>query len=60
MADEVATAPRYPDYVVSEADRTRWDNAGVFAQQLLGEDATGENVWVWQRNIFHDRVTYPD
>lgn len=63
MADEnevQAVGEQYPPQVVTEADRTRWDNSGKVARDVLGEDATVEAVWQMRRTIYNDRTTYPD
>jgi hypothetical protein len=59
MADQ-QTPAELPPYVVTEADRTRWTNAGEAARGALGPDADAEQVWSAQRVIFHDRETYKD
>lgn len=67
MADEAGTAAaqdapggEYPPFVTNDADRTRWDNAGKVATDLLGDDATPEAVWYMRRELFHNREQYSD
>lgn len=64
MADQpgngdVVAAPDLPPFVVTDEDRTRWENAGRVARDTLGPGATPEAIWATQRVIFHDRETYP-
>lgn len=57
MADQQAV--ELPPYVTSDADRTRWEQAGTVARNVLGEAATPQAVWQMQRTIYHDRENYP-
>lgn len=59
MADSVEQQ-ELPPYVSTDADKARWARAEEHARTALGEDATPENVWEWQRLIFHDRDQFPD
>jgi hypothetical protein len=49
-----------PPYVVSDADRERWQNARIVAENTLGPDATPDSVWQLRRTIFHNRTEFPD
>ena len=46
--------------IVTDDDRTRWQNAEMVARHLLGSDATEDAVWSMRRTIYHDRENYPD
>jgi hypothetical protein len=58
--DSDGVVEHLPPFVLTDGDRTRWDNAGTVARNALGDMATAEAVWQMQRTIFHDRETYPD
>jgi hypothetical protein len=44
---------------VAQGDEQRWRDSGTVAEQLLGDDATPDQVWSMTRVIFNDRETYP-
>jgi hypothetical protein len=63
MAEEEhagAVTEGLPPYVLTDADRARWENAGRVARDVLADDTTPEALWAMTRTIFHDRETYPD
>jgi hypothetical protein len=60
MADDDVDPAPYPPYVVTEADKTRWVNAGRVARQMMGDDATSDELWTTRRMLFHNRADFPD
>lgn len=57
MSDDDAPLP---PFVLTDADRVRWENAQRVAETATGEPRESAAVWQAARVIYHDRETYPD